>query len=167
MSRSAIVVAALITCAMPAFAATDYPSAMMHTALPSEAMTVTDWYKQNVYDPNENKIGDIKDVLVDKSGKVVALIVGVGGFLGAGEKDVAVPFEAVHPTMKDKKWWLVMNTTKDSLKSAPGFKYDSNTTPGCLIGPNWLLDQWGPGNGALFHCLSSNVVTLQRRVSLC
>ena len=29
--------------------------------------------------------------------------------------------------MKDKKWWLVMNTTKDSLKSAPGFKYDSNT----------------------------------------
>ena len=47
----------------------------------------------------------------------------VGGFLGAGEKDVAVPFEAVHPTMKDKKWWLVMNTTKDSLKSAPGFKY--------------------------------------------
>ena len=55
----------------------------------------------------------------------MALIVGVGGFLGAGEKDVAVPFEAVHPTMKDKKWWLVMNTTKDSLKSAAGFKYDS------------------------------------------
>jgi hypothetical protein len=56
-----------------------------------------------------------------------ALIVGVGGFLGAGEKDVAVPFDAVHPTMKDKKWWRVMTTTKDSLKSAPGFKYDSNT----------------------------------------
>jgi sporulation protein YlmC with PRC-barrel domain len=112
----------------PAFAANDYPSARMQTALPSEAMTVTDWYKQNVYDPNENKIGDIKDVLVDKSGKVVALIVGVGGFLGAGEKDVAVPFEAVHPTMKEKNWWLVINTTKDSLRSAPGFKYDSNTT---------------------------------------
>ena len=48
-------------------------------------MTVTDRYKQNVYDPNENKIRDIKDVLVDKSGKVVAPIAGVGGFLGAGE----------------------------------------------------------------------------------
>ena len=57
-----------------------------------------------------------------ESGKIAALIVGVGGFLGAGEKDVAVPFEAVHPTMKDKKWWLVMNATKDSLKSAPGFQ---------------------------------------------
>ena len=39
-----------------------------------------------------------------------------------------MPFEAVHPTMKDKKWWLVMNTTKDSLKSAPRFKYDSSST---------------------------------------
>ena len=48
---------ALLACSMPAFAANDYPSAKMQTALPSEAMTVTDWYKQNVYDPNENKIG--------------------------------------------------------------------------------------------------------------
>ena len=52
----------------------------------------------------------------------------MGGFLGVDEKDVAVPFDAVEPTMKDKKMWLVMNTTKDSLKSAPGFKYDSNST---------------------------------------
>ena len=128
MFKPAMAIAALMACSAPAVAATDYPSAKMHTALPGEALTVTDWYKQNVYDPNENKIGDIKDVLVDKTGKVVALIVAVGGFLGAGEKDVAVPFEAVHPTMKDKKWWLVINTTKDSLRSAPGFKYDSNTT---------------------------------------
>jgi sporulation protein YlmC with PRC-barrel domain len=128
MLKTAIAVTAVLASAQLSFAADDYPAAIIHTTLPGEALTVTDWYKQNVYDPNENKIGDIKDVLVDKSGKVVALIVGVGGFLGAGEKDVAVPFEAVHPTMKDKKWWLVMNITKDSLKTAPGFKYDSNTT---------------------------------------
>ena len=134
MLKTAIAAAAVLASAQLSFAAGDYPAAQIHTTLPGEALTVTDWYKQNVYDPNENKIGDIKDVLVDKTGKVVALIVGVGGFLGAGEKDVAVPFEAVHPTMKDKKWWLVMNTTKDSLKSAPGFKYDSNTT-------TWVPDQ--------------------------
>jgi sporulation protein YlmC with PRC-barrel domain len=128
MLKTTIAAAALLASAQASFAAGDYPAAKIQTMLPGEALTVTDWYKQNVYDPNENKIGDIKDVLVDKTGKVVALIVGVGGFLGAGEKDVAVPFEAVHPTMKDKKWWLVMNTTKDSLKSAPGFKYDSDTT---------------------------------------
>ncbi len=128
MFRPVILIAALMACSIPAFAGNDFPSAKMQTTLPNEALTVTDWYKQNVYDPNENKIGDVKDVLVDKSGKIVTLIVGVGGFLGAGEKDVAVPFEAVHPTMKDKKWWLVMNTTKDNLKSSTGFKYDSNTT---------------------------------------
>ena len=131
MLKSAIGIAALTVCSFssfPALAATDYPNAMMQTALPREAMTVTDWYKQNVYDPNENKVGDIKDVLVDKSGKVVALIVGVGGFLGAGEKDVAVAFNAVKHTSKNDKVYLTMDTTKDALKSAPGFKYDKNTT---------------------------------------
>jgi hypothetical protein len=64
-------------------------------------------------------------VLVDRSGKATGLIIGVGGFLGAGEKDVAVPFNAVQVTNKNNnKWYLVMNATKDSLKNAKGFKYD-------------------------------------------
>jgi sporulation protein YlmC with PRC-barrel domain len=98
------------------------------TSVPRGSLTVTDWYKQSVYDPNNNKIGEIMDVLVSSDGKVNALIVGVGGFLGAGEKDVAVNFNAVKQTMKDNKIYLTMNTTKDSLKSAAGFKYDSNQT---------------------------------------
>ena len=57
------------------------------SAAPSESWTVTNYYKQAVYDPKETKIGDIDDVLLDKSGKVTGLVVGVGGFLGAGEKD--------------------------------------------------------------------------------
>ena len=97
------------------------------TSIPADSATVTHWYKQNVYDPSDSKIGEIMDVLLDKEGKVVALIVGVGGFLGAGEKDVAVPFNAVQAKTKDNnKWYLVMNTTKDALKTAKGFKYDRN-----------------------------------------
>jgi sporulation protein YlmC with PRC-barrel domain len=112
--------------AQEAYAAQDM--AKVQTEIPASAMTVTDWYKQDVYDPNDAKIGQIMDVLVDKSGRVSTLIVGVGGFLGAGEKDVAVPFLDVSATSKNNKMYLVMNTTKDSLKSAPGFKYDSSTT---------------------------------------
>ena len=97
-------------------------------SLPGDAFTVTDYYKQNVYDSSDNKIGDIKDVLIDKAGQIKALIIGVGGFLGAGEKDVAVPFNAVKSTTKDNKTYLVMNANKDELKSAVGFKYDSSTT---------------------------------------
>jgi len=94
-------------------------------SVPSHSMTVTNWYKQNVYDPSDNKIGDIKDVLLSQDGSVSTLIISVGGFLGMGEKDVAVPFSAVKQKMKDGKAYLTMDTTKDALKAAPGFKYDS------------------------------------------
>jgi sporulation protein YlmC with PRC-barrel domain len=103
------------------------PAAQIMPSVPSDSATVTHWYKQSVYDPSDSKIGEIMDVLIDRSGKVTALIVGVGGFLGMGEKDVAVPFDAVRATTKDNnKWYLVMNSTKDALKSAKGFKYDRN-----------------------------------------
>jgi sporulation protein YlmC with PRC-barrel domain len=95
------------------------------TSIPANSVTVNHWYKQNVYDPSDNKIGEIMDVLVSREGNVAALIVGVGGFLGMGEKDVAVPFNAVQVKTKDNnKWYLVMNATKDAFKSAKGFKYD-------------------------------------------
>jgi sporulation protein YlmC with PRC-barrel domain len=106
------------------------PSVQVLTNIPANATTITHWYKQNVYDPADAKVGDVQDVLIDKNdGKVVALIVAVGGFLGAGEKDVAVPFNAVQFKSKDNnKWYAVMNATKDGLKTAPGFKYDRNAT---------------------------------------
>jgi sporulation protein YlmC with PRC-barrel domain len=97
------------------------------TSVP-EAVTVTDYYKQNVYDPSEQKIGEIKDVLITKDGKVGAFIVAVGGFLGAGEKDVAVPFEDVKGVKKNDKWYLTMQANKDELKNAPGLKYDRSAT---------------------------------------
>jgi len=96
-------------------------------SVPSDAMTVTHWHKQNVYDPSDAKIGAIEDVLVDREGRIVAFIVAVGGFPGMGEKDVAVPFNAVQFKTKDNnKWYPVMNTTRGALKNAPGHKYDRN-----------------------------------------
>ena len=103
-------------------------SSELMSSVPASSLTVTDWYKQTVYDNANNKVGEIKDVLVSPNGQVNALIVGVGGLLGAGEKDVAVSFSAVKQTMKDNKVYLTMNANKDALKSAPGFKYDSNKT---------------------------------------
>jgi sporulation protein YlmC with PRC-barrel domain len=100
-------------------------AAQTMSSIPGNSETITHWYKQSVYDPQDNKIGEIMDVLVDREGKATALIIGVGGFLGAGEKDVAVPFNAVQVTNKNNnKWYLVMNATKDALKNAKGFKYD-------------------------------------------
>ena len=98
------------------------------SSTPTDSSTVTNFYKQAVYDPKESKIGDVDDVLVDKSGKVTGLVIGVGGFLGAGEKDVIVPFTAVKTTKKNDKWWLTLDETKDDLKNAHGFSYDKTST---------------------------------------
>jgi sporulation protein YlmC with PRC-barrel domain len=115
--------AGLIVATGSAMAATE-----LMTSVPSNSVTVTDWYKQNVYDPQNTKIGEVMDVLVSPDGKVNSVIVGVGGFLGAGEKDVAVGFSAIKRTTKDNSIYLTMNTTKNELQSAPGFKYDKQTT---------------------------------------
>ena len=47
----------------------------------------------NVYNEANEKIGDINEVILDKSGKVANVILGVGGFLGMGEHYVAVAFD--------------------------------------------------------------------------
>jgi sporulation protein YlmC with PRC-barrel domain len=97
------------------------------STVPAQSVTVTNWYKQNVYDPADKQIGEVRDVLVTKDGTVSALIISVGGFLGMGSKDVAVPFSAVQQKTKDNKPYLSLDTTKEALTTAPGFDYDSNT----------------------------------------
>ncbi|WP_050400947.1 PRC-barrel domain-containing protein [Bradyrhizobium embrapense] len=118
----------VIGCIVASAFATAAHAATTMPAAPTDSWTITNYYKQNVYDPKESKIGTIDDVLVDKAGKVTGLVVGVGGFLGAGEKDVIVPYTAVKSQKKDDKWWLTLDETKDSLKAAPGFKYDRAST---------------------------------------
>ena len=84
---SAALLAVLLTLPFgvaPASAAN--PPEQTLTSLPSGALPISDYYNQSVYDPQDNKIGDIKDLLADRDGKIDAAIVGVGGFLGAGEK---------------------------------------------------------------------------------
>src|SRR4051812_15420642 len=55
-----------------------------------------------VVGPNNERIGDVNDVLLDRNGQAVAIVVGVGGFLGIGEKDVAVRFNQVQITPRNQ-----------------------------------------------------------------
>src|SRR5215472_1305957 len=98
------------------------PAPLMSSPPPGK--TVTKFYKQSVYDPAKHKIGTVDDVIVNEGGRITGLIIGVGGFLGVGEKDVAVTFDGVHAEMKDGAWYLTIDTTKDALKSAPGLTFD-------------------------------------------
>jgi hypothetical protein len=102
-------------------------SAALTTSLPAQGITVSSWYKQSVYDLSDNKIGEIVDILLASDGKVSVLILGAGGFLGMGEKDVAVPFDAVKHSFRDGRFYLTLDTTREAVNAAPGLRYDRNT----------------------------------------
>ncbi len=54
----------------------------------------------DIYGPDNEKVGDVTEVLIDSSGKITGVTVGVGGFLGLGTKDVAIKFEEVNWSMQ-------------------------------------------------------------------
>jgi len=92
----------------------------------------------DVYNEQNEKIGDISDVIIDSTGKVAGVIIGVGGFLGAGEHNVMMTMDKVKfsneasktttgSTSSGSKQWYpdraVVSATKDQLKAMPEFKY--------------------------------------------
>ena len=87
----------------------------------------SDIYKADVYDNSEDKIGTVTDLIMDNTGTVTTAVVSVGGLLGVGAKDVAVPFNALKVTSRDGKDWLVLNQTKEELKTAPAYDKKTNS----------------------------------------
>jgi len=91
----------------------------------------------DVMGPDDKKIGDVDDMLFDKNGKILAVIVGVGGFLGIGQKDVAldlaafqvVPASTSGGSNDPNNVKLKLSMTKDDLKNAPAFEYYKAPTP--------------------------------------
>ena len=121
--KKLIIAAALIALSVPALA---QPAKVL--SAPPTGKTINDYYKQSVYDPSKNKIGSVDDIVMSDNGQVTALIIGVGGVAGVGEKDVAVPFDAVRGEMKDGQWYLTINAHENDLKSATGLTYDKGKT---------------------------------------
>ncbi len=73
-------------------------------------------------DANAQSIGDINDLVVAEDGSIEAVVIGVGGFLGMGEKSVAVPFENLSWTTDNTgKPYVTLATTKEELQNAPAF----------------------------------------------
>ena len=82
----------------------------------------TSYLGKNVFGTDGQRIGDVNDFVVDtQPGGVAAIVIGVGGFLGLGEKDVAVPLGAVRTERIDGANRLVMSVTREDLRRAPTF----------------------------------------------
>ncbi|MEZ5774616.1 MAG: PRC-barrel domain-containing protein [Hyphomicrobiaceae bacterium] len=76
---------------------------------------------KTVYSTGGENIGDISDFVVDKSGRVSAVVIGVGGFLGLGEKNVAVALDRLNNVDTDGTARLTLDMTKADLENAPEF----------------------------------------------
>ena len=76
---------------------------------------------RNIRNANQDTVGEIDSVLIDNAGNVRYVVVGVGGFLGIGEKEVALPWSALSITENGEK--VTANLTKDQLKALPEYRY--------------------------------------------
>lgn len=100
----------------------------------------------SVYNESNEKLGDVNEVLVDNSGKINAVIVGIGGFLGVGEHNIAVSF--------DKLKWVnepIRAASTDRTPVAPGMSPSSTTTTGSASGTatQAARDNWYPDHAVM------------------
>ena len=131
--KSTVVALAALLLAAPAFAQTTTPPP---AASPSGQPM---WYAHQADETRASKligtkvvntanetIGDINEIVLGKDGKVAAVIIGVGGFLGMGEREVAVNFDSLRMSRdSSNNLVLTVNATKDVLKGAPEWRWDT------------------------------------------
>ncbi|APX85931.1 photosystem reaction center subunit H [Methylorubrum extorquens] len=79
-----------------------------------------------VYNNKKETVGEIEDLVIENGKTVTGVIVSVGGFLGMGESYVVLDPSTIAVSHKDGKWATYVDTDKETLKSAPTFKYSKN-----------------------------------------
>ena len=85
---------------------------------------------RNIVNTNGDTVGKIDSVVIDQGGKVRYVIVGVGGFLGLGKKDVALAWDEL--TISENGEKVVTAATKDQLAALPEHKFPAAVNPGTV-----------------------------------
>ncbi|EUC01402.1 PRC-barrel domain protein [Rhizobium sp. CF080] len=88
-------------------------------------ISANDYIGKSVYNAEDKSIGDVNDLILEENGGIVAAVIGVGGFLGIGEKEVALPMDKITMTRdaeNNNEVRLTTTETAEALQSAPEFK---------------------------------------------
>jgi sporulation protein YlmC with PRC-barrel domain len=83
---------------------------------------------RNIKNADGETIGEIKSIYINKDGKVDSVMVGVGGFLGVGDREVRIAWSDLKITDNGEK--VVVNMTKDELKAKPEYRYKNDSWRG-------------------------------------
>lgn len=115
---------ALATIASGAVAQTAVVKSEFFAAQPTDVLSYN-LIGLDVTNQNKEKVGEIKDLILSNN-QLRGYIISVGGFLGLGERYVAVGPNSIKVTYaeSDKKWSAAIGATKEELKAAPEFKYE-------------------------------------------
>ncbi|WP_421915985.1 PRC-barrel domain-containing protein [Mesorhizobium sp.] len=112
------------TATTPAPAETPAVQAPATSVQRADGSLVTNIIGESVYNgtaDNAENIGKVSDVVFDKDGKAQSVIIGVGGFLGVGTKNVAFDYSKLQWAEKNGERWLVAPTTKEQLTAQAEF----------------------------------------------
>jgi sporulation protein YlmC with PRC-barrel domain len=88
-------------------------------------VSANDYIGKQIYNASNESIGDVNDLIMEENGGIVAAVVGVGGFLGIGEKDVALPINKIsmaRDAQNNNEVRLTTTETAEALQAAPEFK---------------------------------------------
>ena len=100
----------------------------------------------NVYNEQNEKLGDINEIILDKDGKVLGYVVGVGGFLGMGEHDVLVEPSKIKFVNEPRR----TQTSANNPPANPAGNPPANTrTDARTNAPRAATEQWYPDHALL------------------
>ncbi|MFU8896134.1 MAG: PRC-barrel domain-containing protein [Gammaproteobacteria bacterium] len=98
------------------------------SSVPANSFGADDLIGSDLKSRSDNKtVGTIGDLVIAQDGKIVAVVVEVGGFLGLGAKEVAISWDSIERRLNDDRdgYDFSVDATKDSLKDAPEYKTES------------------------------------------
>lgn len=94
----------------------------------------------DVYNQNNEKLGDVNEIILDKNGKVTAVVIGVGGFLGMGEHDIAVSMDKLKFVEEPVRTSTTTTTTKDTTTGSATAPANSTATTRTTTANDWAPD---------------------------
>lgn len=136
LKRTLMVSAIAVLCALPAMAndgiATGGPQSLQLAQAQNSGVDAKKLIGRDVKNMQNETIGEIESVHINGAGKVDAVVVSVGGFLGVGERLVAISWSELQIAPNGEK--VVVNMTKDQLKAQAPYQYADQKYRGTVFG---------------------------------
>jgi hypothetical protein len=102
------------------------PQSAVQSVAPEDAEAILG---QRVTDPDGKDVGRLVDVLVDSNGQPQAAVIDFGGFMGVGNRKLAVHWATLHFYPGDAKRKIALDMTPDQIKAAPEFRNPNKAAP--------------------------------------